>query len=165
MDNGLRKCTPFLLARTLRMCTLHVHHIKPFRMRTIMKIPCTRSVNLLSPRSMKNTLLSAAVAFLAIGAQAATVTPVSVPLTGLGPITFDTLPTLATGWATKEIAGGNNAPANGANAPDVNQALLDAAVQTNAVADFTLRHCYFFPSQAVGRWRLTASGFVESAPI
>ncbi len=76
-------------------------------------------------------------ASLAIAAQAAIITPLSVPSGGVA-VTFDVIPTLATGWATKEIAGGNGAPAAAANSPAVNQAAVDAAVQTNAVADFTV---------------------------
>ena len=102
-----------------------------------MKIPCTCPANLLSSRFIKSAFLSAAMASLAIAAQAAIITPLSVPSGGVA-VTFDVIPTLATGWATKEIAGGNGAPAAAANSPAVNQAAVDAAVQTNAVADFTV---------------------------
>src|SRR5206468_4297053 len=59
----------------------------------------------------------------------AAVTPIPVPVTGVGPITFDTLPGLANGWSIERV------PATAGTAGDLaTVANFDIAANTNDVA-------------------------------
>src|SRR5438874_653009 len=77
--------------------------------------------------------LGMTLAFFGITASAQII-PLSVPSSGVGPITFDFNPTPPTGWTTRENPGGNTSIGGTAGTVDADRTAMDAAVQTNEVA-------------------------------
>jgi len=113
------------------------------------------------PLCTKTLIASVALAF-ALPALAQ-VTPLSVPSGGVGPLTFDALPTPALGWSSRPIIGGSAAP------NDITT--MDTAAKTNEASNISAQiatdtvnpNPTFDTSNQCFRWNSVAH-YIESRP-